>query len=109
MEATVELVNLTAVMPGYRPIAQLYTDSRSAVDRAVREKDRQPAAKMLKRTSLSRRISGTRCCQNTIKLHQRPLIASVEIVFKRTDIQRRTRTEPCYLQIYETSQYLNLS
>ena len=109
MEAKVELVNLTAVMPGYRPSAQLYTDSRSAVDRAVREKDRQPAAKMLKRTSLSRRISGTRCCQNTIKLHQRPLIASVEIVLKRTDIQRRTRTEPCYLQIYETSQYLNLS
>lgn len=66
MNATVNVVNLTAVMPGDRPIAQLYTDSGTAVDRAVREKDRQSAAKILKRTSSSRRISGTRRCQNTI-------------------------------------------
>lgn len=39
MDATVDVVDLTAVMPGYRPIAQLYTDSRSAIDRFVREKD----------------------------------------------------------------------
>ncbi|MEG4520616.1 MULTISPECIES: hypothetical protein [unclassified Microcoleus] len=69
MDATVDVVDLTAVMPGYRPIAQLYTDSRSAIDRFVREKDRQTAVKILKPTSLWRRISGTRCCQNPKKLH----------------------------------------
>lgn len=94
MDAIVDAVDLTAVMPGYRPIAQLYTDSGTAVDRAVREQDRQPAAKMLKPTSLSRRISGTQCCQNTIKLHQRPLITSVEIVFKRTDILDELERSP---------------
>ncbi|WP_293251955.1 MULTISPECIES: hypothetical protein [unclassified Microcoleus] len=26
MDATVDVVHLTAVMPGYRPIAQFYTD-----------------------------------------------------------------------------------
>lgn len=67
MNATVNVVNLTAVMPGDRPIAQLYTDSGTAVDRrAAIQKNRQPAAKILKRTSSSRRISGTRRCQNTI-------------------------------------------
>ncbi|WP_242722590.1 hypothetical protein [Microcoleus vaginatus] len=38
MDATVDAVDLTAVMPGDRPIAQLYTDSRSAIDRFLREK-----------------------------------------------------------------------
>ncbi|MEG4852164.1 hypothetical protein QUB10_14745 [Microcoleus sp. B5-D4] len=70
MEATVDVVDGTAVLPGYRSmLAQLYTDSRSAIDPFVREKDRQPAAKILKPTSWWRRISGTRCCQNPKKLH----------------------------------------
>ncbi|MEG5159145.1 hypothetical protein QUB37_01655 [Microcoleus sp. AT3-A2] len=69
MDATVDVVDLTAVMPGYRPIAQLYTDSRSAIDRFVREKDRSIAAKILKPTSLWPRISGTRCYYNPKKLH----------------------------------------
>ena len=108
MDATVNVVNLTAVMPGDRPIAQLYTDDPSPVDRrAAIEKNRQPAAKILKRTSSSRRISGTRCCPNTIELHQPPLIASLEIALKPTDIQRRTRTKSSYLQIDEIWQYLN--
>ena len=107
MDATVNVVDLTAVMPGERPIAQLYTDSGTAVDRAVREKDRQSAAKILKRTSFWWRISRTRCCPNTIELHQPPLIASLEIALKRTDIQRRTRTKSSYLQIDEIWQYLN--
>ncbi|MEG3926704.1 MULTISPECIES: hypothetical protein [unclassified Microcoleus] len=47
MDAIINAVDLTALMPGYRPIAQLYTDYRSAIDRFVREKDRQPAAKIL--------------------------------------------------------------
>ncbi|MEG5040368.1 MULTISPECIES: hypothetical protein [unclassified Microcoleus] len=69
MNATVDVVDLTAVIPGYRPIAQLYTDCRSAIDRFVSEKDQPPAAKILKPTSLWRRISGTRCCPNPKKLH----------------------------------------
>ena len=60
MDATVNVVNLTAVMPGDRPIAQLYTDYPPPVDRrAASEKNLQLAAKMLERTSSSRRISGT--------------------------------------------------
>ena len=34
MDATLDVVDLTAVMPGYRPIAQLYTGSGTTVDRA---------------------------------------------------------------------------
>lgn len=102
MNATVNVVNLTAVMLGERSIAQWYTDSVTASP-----KNLQLAAKMLKRTSSSRRISGTRCCPNTIELHQPPLIASLEIALKRTDIQRRTRTKSSYLQIDEIWQYLN--
>jgi hypothetical protein len=60
IDAILDVVNLTEVMPGYRPIAQLSTDFAAAVDRALREKDRQPPAKILKRTSFSRRISATR-------------------------------------------------
>ncbi|MEG3849012.1 hypothetical protein QT971_16715 [Microcoleus sp. herbarium19] len=103
MDATVDVVDLTAVMPGERPlakpskrIAQLYTDSGTAVDRAAGEKNLQLSAKMLKRTYSSRRISRRRCCQNTIELHQPPLIASLQIALKPTDIQRRTRTEFSY-------------
>ncbi|MEG4224738.1 hypothetical protein QUA35_00210 [Microcoleus sp. N9_B2] len=69
MDTIINVLDLTAVMPGYRPIAQLYTDSRSAIDRFVRDKDQPPAAKILKPTSLWRRSSGTRCCQNPKKLH----------------------------------------
>ncbi|MEG4303288.1 hypothetical protein [Microcoleus sp. D3_18a_C4] len=69
MDAIINAVDLTALMPGYRPIAHSYTDSRSAIDRFVREKDRQPAPKILQPTSLWRRISGTRCCPNPKKLH----------------------------------------
>ena len=129
MDATVNVVDLTAVMPGERPlalakrsegkpaptgaaptkrIAQLYTDDPSPVDRrAAIEKNPQLAAKMLKLTSSSRKISQTRCCQNTIELHHPPLIASLELALKQTDIQRRTRTKSSYLQISETCQYLN--
>ncbi len=115
MDATVDVVDLTAVMPGERPlakpskrIAQWYTDYPSPVDRrAGSPKNRLPVAKMLKRMSLEPRISGTRCCQNTIELHQSPLIASLEIALKRTDIQRWTRTKSSYLQIDEIRQYLN--
>ncbi|MEG3840505.1 hypothetical protein [Microcoleus sp. herbarium14] len=108
MNATVNVLNLTALMPGAHQLAQLYTDYPPSIDRAASHKNRLPAAKILKRMSLKPRISRRRCCQNTIiELHQVPLIASLEIVLKRTDIQRRTRTEFSYLQISETCQYLN--
>ncbi|MEG4026236.1 hypothetical protein [Microcoleus sp. S13C4] len=68
MDATVDVVDLTAVMPGYRPIAQSYTDSRSAIDRFMRDKDRQPAAQILQPTPLWRRICGRRCGHNPKKL-----------------------------------------
>jgi len=107
MDARLDLVDLTAVMPGYRPTAQLYTGSGTMVDRAVRQKNPQLAAKILKHTSFSRRISRTRCCQDTIELHRRRLIASLEIVLKPTDIPGRTRTKSSYLLIDEIWQYLN--
>lgn len=107
MDARLDLVDLTAVMPGYRPTAQLYTGSGTMVDRAVRHKNPQLAAKILKHTSFSRRISRTRCCQSTIELHRRRLIASLEIVLKPTDIPGRTRTKSSYLLIDEIWQYLN--
>ena len=69
MDAIVDAVDLTAVIPGYRSIAQLYTDCRSAIDRFLPEKDQPPAAKILKPTSLWLRMSGTRCCPNPKKLH----------------------------------------
>ena len=40
MKATLDVVDLTALMPGSRPIAQLYTDSGTAVDRGARHLDR---------------------------------------------------------------------
>ncbi|MBE9184669.1 hypothetical protein IQ270_08025 [Microcoleus sp. LEGE 07076] len=46
MNATVNVANLT-VMPGYRPIAQLYADSRSAAVRAAPEKHLQPGSSKL--------------------------------------------------------------
>ncbi|MDP8935974.1 MAG: hypothetical protein M3N42_18040 [Cyanobacteriota bacterium] len=42
MDATVDVVELTALMPGSRPIPQLYKDSGTAVDRRARHQDRQP-------------------------------------------------------------------
>jgi len=42
MNATLDVVDLTALMPGYRPIAQLYTDSGTAVDRSAGHLERQP-------------------------------------------------------------------
>jgi hypothetical protein len=43
MNATLDVVDLTALMPGSRPIAQLYTDSGTAVDRGAGHLERQPS------------------------------------------------------------------
>ena len=42
MNATLDVVGLTALMPGSRPTAQLYTDSGTAVDRGAGHLERQP-------------------------------------------------------------------
>ena len=43
MDATVDVVDLTALMPGFRPLAQLYTDSGTAVGaRGAGHLERQP-------------------------------------------------------------------
>jgi hypothetical protein len=42
MNATLDVVDLSALMPGSRPIAQLYTDSGTAVDRGVGHLEQQP-------------------------------------------------------------------
>ena len=47
MDATVDVVDLTALMPESRPLAQLYTDSGTAVDRGARHLDRQPGCSKL--------------------------------------------------------------
>jgi len=43
MNATVYVVKLTTLMPGYRPIPQLYTDSGTAVDRGAGYLEWQPS------------------------------------------------------------------
>lgn len=42
MNATLDVVHLTALIPESSPIAQLYTDSGTAVDRGAGHLDRQP-------------------------------------------------------------------
>lgn len=41
-DATVDVVDLSALMPGSRLLAQLYTDSGTAVDRGADHLERQP-------------------------------------------------------------------
>ena len=42
MNATVDVVHLSGLMPESRPLAQLYTDSGTAVDRGADHLERQP-------------------------------------------------------------------
>jgi len=42
MNATLDVVDLSALMPESRPIAQLYTDSGTAVDWGAGHLERQP-------------------------------------------------------------------
>ena len=44
MKATLDVVDLSALMPGARPIAQLYTASGTAVDRGAGHLERQALA-----------------------------------------------------------------
>ena len=114
MNATVDAVDLTGLMPESRPLAQLYTDSGTAVDRGAGHLERQPGfSKLLQfrnrgATVKNLDIPGT-ISARTIKpyarryvivgenfrsavlqeydrVKQASLIASVEIVLKPTDI-----------------------
>ena len=42
MNATLDVVDLSALMPGSRPSPQLYRDSGTAVDRGASHLERQP-------------------------------------------------------------------
>ena len=94
-DATVDVVHLSALMPESRPIAQLYTDSGTAVDQGAGHLERESgfskllqfrnrgatvknldilgtiSARSIKPyaavTSLSRKISATRYSENTIE------------------------------------------
>jgi hypothetical protein len=114
MDATVDVVELTALMPGSRPIPKLYKDSGTAVDRGACHQDRPPGCSKLlqfrnrRATVKNLHIPGTIAARN-IKPYARScvfvaenfrdavlreydqvkqpwLIASLEIVLKQTDI-----------------------
>ncbi|MEG4231450.1 hypothetical protein QUA40_04925 [Microcoleus sp. Pol11C3] len=123
MDATVNVVDLTALMPTSSPIAQSYTDSGRAVDRlGARHQDRQPGCSKLlqfrnrRATVNNLDIPGT-IAARIIKLYARSyvfvaenfrdavireydrvkqpsLIASLEIVLKRTDILDELEPSP---------------
>lgn len=121
MDATVDVVDLTALMPGSNPIAQSYTDSGRAV-RGARLLDRQPGfSKLLqfrnrRATVKNLDIPGTIAARSIKpyarsyvfvaqifrdavlrqddRVKQPPLIASVEIVFQRTDIINELERRP---------------
>ena len=128
-DATVDVVDLTAASPGYRPIAQFYINSRTAF-KAVRDRDQQPArSKLLEfrnrlATVKNVDIPGTMPARSIkpyarsylfvvdfrkVVLAQCDRVASVAVnCIARNSPQanrhsRRTRTEASYLQINETS------
>lgn len=47
MDATVDVVDLTAAIPGSRPIAQFYIDDRSAVGPCAIEREQPARSKLL--------------------------------------------------------------
>ena len=126
MDATVDVVDVTALMSGSRPIAQLYSDSGTAVDRGARHQDRQLGfSKLLqfrnrRATVKNLNIPGTMAARS-IKLYARSyvlvaedfggavlpkydrvkqpsLIASLEIVLKRTEILDELERGPVIYQ-----------
>lgn len=131
MNATVDVGDLTALMPESRPIAQLYTDSGTAVDRGAGHLERQPGcSKLLQfpnrgatvknldiRDTIAARSIKTlrpplRHCRGKFPRRGTPRIrsskAAVVNCIPRNSPQanrhsRRTRTKRSYLQIYETS------
>ncbi|MEG3956465.1 hypothetical protein [Microcoleus sp. herbarium2] len=127
MNATLDVVDLSALMPGSRPAAQFYTASGTAVDRGAGHLERQPGfSKLL----LFRNRGGTvknldipgTISARSIKLYARryvivaenfrdavireydrvkqpSLIASLQIVFKPTDILDELEQSPVIYNI----------
>ncbi|MEG4203969.1 hypothetical protein QUA20_08560 [Microcoleus sp. Pol7_A1] len=122
MDGTVDVVDLTALMPGSNQIAQSYTNSGRAVDRGARHLDRQPgfskllqfrnrratvknldipgtiAARSIKSYARSyvfvAEIFGGAVFREDDRVKQSPLIASLEIFLKRTDILNELERSP---------------
>ena len=131
MDATVDVVDLSALMPESRRIAQLYTDSGTAVDRGQGSLQRQPGFRKILQfhnrgaTVRKSRYSGHNCCAQYKTLspplrHCRgnflqrgtPRIRSSKAAVvnciapnspQANRHSRRTRTKPSYLQIYQAS------
>jgi hypothetical protein len=122
MNATLDVVDLTALMPGAGPIAQLYTDSGTGVDRGAGHLERQPGfSKLLQfrnrgATVRNLYIPGTIAARSIKpyarryvivaenfrdavlreydRVKQPSLIASLEIVLKPTDILDELEQSP---------------
>ena len=122
MNATVDVVDLSALMAESRPIAQLYTDSGTAVDRGASHLDRQPgcskllqfrnrgatvrnldipgtiAARSIKpqarRYVIVAEIFRSAVLREYDRVKQPSLIASLEIVLKPTDILDELEQSP---------------
>jgi len=128
MDAAVNVVDLTAVMPGERPIAQFYTDYGTAFE-AVGDRDGQLALRKLlqfrnRRTTVKNLDLPGKISTRSIKPYDRSylfVVAFREAVLPECDraasvavnciarnspqanrYSRRTRTEVSYLPIYET-------
>jgi len=124
MNATLDVVDLTALMPGSRPTAQLYTDSGTAVDRGAGHLERQPGfSKLLQFRNRGATVKNLDAQHKTLRpplrhcrgkfprrgnRRIRSSKAAVVNCIARNSPQanrhsQRTRTKPSYLQIYETS------
>ena len=122
-DATVEVVHLSALMSESRPIAQLYTDSRTAVDRGAGNLERQPGFSKLwqfrNRGATVKNLDAQhkalrpplRHCRGKFPRRGTPrILASKAAVVNciapnspQANRHSRTRTKSSYLQIYETS------
>ena len=126
MDATVDVVELTALMPGYRPIPKLYKDSGTAVDRGGCHQDRPPGCSKLlqfrnRRATVknldipgiiaARSIKPYACSYVFVaenfrdavlreydRVKQPSLIASLEILLKQTDILDELERSPVIYQ-----------
>ncbi len=127
MNATLDVVDLSALMPGSRAIAQLYTDSGTAVARGAGHLERQPGfSKLLLfrnrgTTVKNLDIPGTISARSIKpqarryvivaenfrdallreydRVKQPSLIASLQIVLKPTDILDELEQSPVFTNI----------
>ena len=124
MNATLDVVDLTALMPESRPLAQLYTDSGTAVDRGAGHLERQPGfSKLLQlrnRGATVKNLDAQHKTLGPLLPHCRgkfPIRGTPRILASKAAVvnciapnspqahrhSRLTRTKPSYLPIDETS------